>query len=685
MVDNFAPTLSRNNPFIYWIYFVFDQLNPQQRAAVLYLDSPLLVIAGAGSGKTGVITEKIAYLIESAHYDAPNVCAVTFTNKAAREMLARNRARLKKRAHGLTIATFHRLGLMMLERDFAKANRRRGFSIFDQHDSLTLLRELCHNDDDAFLRRMQQQISAFKNANVLPEETASLMIDDETAAQAAKIYCAYCERLQAYNAVDFDDLLLLPTQLLKTDAAVRGFWQEKIRYLFVDEYQDTNNCQYALMQLIVGAGGALTAVGDDDQSIYAWRGAQVKNLQYLQEDYPQLHIIKLEQNYRCHHKILQAANTLIAHNPHLVEKRLWSQLERGDGVCVFAARNDEAEAERIASAIYQQKLRTQAAWQDFAVLYRSNFQARAIEQALRDVSIPYQISGGTSFYEHSEIRDLLAYLRLINNPEDDAAFLRICNVPKREIGTKTLTVLGEYAAKRQCCLFYAATELGLATLLSARAAMSVQQFCQWIEEKQKEAETALPSALLQTVIDEVAYREYIEANEAPAKAEKRWARVEELIAWLVRLEEEERYQSLAGLMRHVLLLDILEHQDKQKDGVQLMTLHAAKGLEFPYVYIAGVEEDLLPHHHCGESEEAIAEERRLLYVGMTRAKFQLTLSYAKQRRHGKNWEASTASRFLQELPEEGIDWQDGRRAIDEQALNEKREEMFSALRQMFEM
>lgn len=658
---------------------LYPHLNPQQYQAVTYLGGPLLVVAGAGSGKTGVITQKIAYLVKNAGYDAKNVFAVTFTNKAAREMAERSRKLLGKDGRGLTISTFHRLGLDMLHREYARIGLRKNFSIFDARDGITLLKELTKSEDDAQLRTVQSRISAFKNANIRPEQALQLQTD-EAGQLAARAYHAYTERLQAYNAVDFDDLLLLPVQLLKTNMEVREYWQMRVRYLLIDEYQDTNDCQYQLLQLLSGASGAFTAVGDDDQSIYAWRGAQPQNLVHLQNDYPQLKTVKLEQNYRCHQKILAAANQLIANNSHIVEKRLWSTLTAGDGIIVTSARNEEDEAELIVRDIHFNQIRRRAQPKDFAILYRSNFQSRLLEQHLREHNIPYKISGGTSFYEHSEIRDLLSYLRLINNPDDDAAFLRVVNTPKRGIGPAALTQLGQYAARRGRPLAACAQEVGFAQEIGAGAYKHLGEFSRWLAAIQRTADASTPAQLLNRIIEDIEYEDYLyELHKEPRKVEKRQERIGQLQAWITRLEEENELTRLDSLMQHLMLMDILDRQEKDVNAVQLMTLHSAKGLEFPHVYIVGCEEGLLPHANSAETDDGIAEERRLMYVGMTRAKENLTISYAKARRKGGQWQTSEPSRFLDELPEDGIDWQDGRAKPDPEAAAQKVKDGFAAI------
>ena len=656
-------------------------LNPQQTEAVRYLGGPLLVVAGAGSGKTGVITQKIAWLVRAAGYPANGIFALTFTNKAAREMGERVRALLGKEARGLHISTFHRLGLDILQKEHLAAGLRRNFTVFDARDGATLVKELSKQEDEAVVRQLQAQISAYKNANISVAAAKSLA-QDEAQVLAAHIYHHYDQRLRAYNAVDFDDLIALPLALLKENDTVRECWQHRVRYLLVDEYQDTNDCQYALLQLLAGAGAAFTAVGDDDQSIYAWRGARPENLAHLHEDYPTLKTVKLEQNYRCHQQILAAANTLIANNPHVVEKTLWSELSAGEGVHVISARSDEAEAEQIVQDIYLRKIRDNKKNSDFAILYRSNFQARIFEQQLRELSLPYKISGGTSFFEHSEIRDLLGYLRLINNPDDDAAFLRVVNTPKREIGAATLAKLGEYAARRQTALSVAAGEVGFANEIGGKPYQNLQTFIQWLQAMQRDADSEPPLEILNRVITDIEYDDYLfELHKAPAKIEVRQKRIEQLRAWIAKLQEE-RFETLDGLMQHLTLLDILDRQEKDEDAIQLMTLHSAKGLEFPVVYIAGCEEELLPHRNSMDSDDGEREERRLLYVGMTRAKETLLLSYAKARRRGAELQTTEPSRFLDELPADGVQWHDGRTPPDPAVEQKKNEDFFAGLQTM---
>ena len=638
------------------------ELNPRQREAVRYLDGPLLVLAGAGSGKTRVITAKIAHLIEQAGVAARHITAVTFTNKAAREMKERVGHLLGAEAsRGLSISTFHTLGLTILRRELEAAGLRRGFTILDEQDVEQLLRELGKRNeaDRDTLQRARWRISAWKNELIEPD-AAIAQAEDDLDAYYAALYGAYQRALRAYNAVDFDDLILLPVKLLDTNPALRERWQNRIRYLLVDEYQDTNGAQYALVRLLVGVRAALTVVGDDDQSIYAWRGARPENLARLREDYPRLRVIKLEQNYRSTGRILRAANTLIANNEHLFDKRLWSELGPGDPLRVITCRDEEDEADRVISEIIHQRFNSGAPYASFAILYRGNHQARPFEKALRTQNIPYFLSGGTSFFARSEIKDVMAYLRLIANPDDDSALLRIINTPRREIGSNTLEALAGYAAERGCNLFAAISELGLDQRLKPRPLSRLRELSAWLGELARSADSQAPVETVRRLLDGIAYRDWLDQTSGNEKAAgRRWENVEELLGWLERLQQnEQRGDSLGSMVNHLSLLDILERQDEEASGdrVVLMTLHGAKGLEFPHVFLVGMEEELLPHRSSIE-EDNIAEERRLAYVGVTRAQRTLVMTYAERRRRAGELTRCDPSRFLQELPADDLRWE----------------------------
>ncbi|MFP4247859.1 MAG: UvrD-helicase domain-containing protein [Halochromatium sp.] len=633
-------------------------LNRRQIEAVRDCQGPLLVIACAGSGKTRVITHKIAHLIGERGLAARSIVALTFTNKAAREMKTRVGQLLKGRAgHGLRIATFHTFGLELLRREIAHGTLRPGFSLVDPQDGEQILKEHLREaglteatSPTAALTR----ISHWKNAMLDPAR-AEQQAEDAFEAGLARLYARYERSLAAYNAVDFDDLILRPVRLLREVPAVREYWQGRIRHLLVDEYQDTNNAQYELVKLLVGPDGAFTVVGDDDQSIYAWRGARPENLARLKDDFPLLKVIMLEQNYRSSGRILALANGLIANNPHLFEKRLWSALGPGERARVLNCRDETHEAERVASEILHGHRTKGRAYGDYAILYRGNHQARPFEKALRALGIPYFLSGGTAFFARAEIKDVMAYLRLIANPDDDAAFLRIINVPRREIGPGTLEKLARVAAQRQSSLFRACADLALAELaepLGERPRRRLAEFKAWIEYYQQRA-SADPIGAVRALIDQSDYHGWLKDNSSSLKAaERRIENLNELIGWLDTLHKDaSREGGLPEMVAHLTLLDVLERQDEADGGdrVSLMTLHAAKGLEFPEVFLVGMEEELLPHRGSIE-DDAIEEERRLAYVGITRARERLNFSLARHRRRYGERVLCEPSRFLAELP-----------------------------------
>ncbi len=629
-----------------------------------YIDGPLLVLAGAGSGKTRVITHKIAYLIAECGIQARHIAAVTFTNKAAREMKSRVSELLKNQnTRGLAVSTFHTLGLNILRQEAPRVGLRSGFSIFDDQDTQELLRETaqraCLSDGD--YTDLLHRVAGWKQAMVGPQQ-ALREAGDARETGAAQCYAQYERSLRAYNAVDFDDLIALPVQLFEQHPEVLERWQGRIRYLLVDEYQDTNAGQYRLVRLLTGARGALTAVGDDDQSIYAWRGARPENLNILRDDFSDLKIIKLEQNYRSAGRILKAANALIANNPHVFEKVLWSKLGYGDPLRIILARDETHEADWVVSELLSHRFRHRNDFRDYAILYRGNHQSRVFEKALREHRVPYFLSGGTSFFSRSEIRDVMAYLRLLANPDDDAAFLRVVNTPRREIGSSTLEKLAGYARERDASLFAAAQELGLEQHLSARAVDRLRRFCTWLDKFAQRAASEETVPLVRELVEAVGYRRWLEDTSSSSKAaERRMQNVDELLEWLQRFCDESDSETGVGeLVARAILMDVLERQEEENtsDRVNLMTLHAAKGLEFPHVFVAGMEEELLPHRTSLE-EENLEEERRLAYVGITRAQRTLTFSLARKRRRYGEWEEREPSRFLAELPADDLEWKGG--------------------------
>ena len=641
-------------------------LNSEQQAAVKQIERPLLVLAGAGSGKTRVITEKIAYLVRQG-LPARHIAALTFTNKAAREMQSRVSKLLHgTQSHGLRVSTFHSLGLDILRKEHKSLGYKAAITLFDEYDKLTVLKSLLAQKTGDYDAKQVEQFAAkigqWKNAFLTPEQAIAV----ETLplnVEIAQVYADYTRCLLAYNAVDFDDLILKPVLLFQANPDVLTKWQNRIRYLLVDEYQDTNLTQYQLVKLLVGTLAKFTVVGDDDQSIYAWRGAQPENLAQLQHDFPRLEVIKLEQNYRSTGRILKVANQLIANNPHVFEKRLWSQLEHGEALRVLAHKNDEVEAMQVVSEIMHHKLMKQTHYKDYAILYRGNHQSRLFEQVLRERNVPYFISGGTSFFAYAEVKDVLSYLRLLSNHEDDAAFLRIVNTPRREIGATTLEKLGAYARERQVSLFAACGEMGLSTRLHDAPRLRLQQFHDWILQKTASLNSVSNKIeLINELLDQMGYSAYLREDSASREtAERRIKNVQELLAWLQRMVEKQTADgdefSLTELVAKVMLLDILERnrEDEVNDEISLMTLHAAKGLEFPHVFLIGVEEKILPHQNSIDAD-SIEEERRLAYVGITRAQRTCTLSYCTHRKQRGILEECLPSRFLDELPAEDLHW-----------------------------
>ena len=626
---------------------MLSKLNPAQREAVQYLDGPLLVLAGAGSGKTRVITHKIAYLVESCGIAAARIAAITFTNKAAREMRERLGKLLPEgRLAGLTASTFHALGARILRQEAKLCRLKANFSILDASDSAAISAGLAGSIDKAQLRSLAGRISNWKNDLVDPEQAAD-QAEDALELAAARAYGDYEKTLRAYQAVDFDDLIAIPARLFQSDAEALARWQGRLHYLLVDEYQDTNHCQYQLLKLLTGSRAALTAVGDDDQAIYAWRGASVENLNLLASQYPQLKVIKLEQNYRSTTNILKAANALIAHNPKLFEKRLWSEHGHGDSVSAAVCRDAEHEAELVVMRLMAHRFDHRGAYRDYAILYRGNHQARAFEQQLRNHKIPYLLSGGQSYFDRAEIKDITSYLRLIANGDDDPAFIRAITTPRRGVGSTTLESLGRYAGSREISLFEAAFEAGADSHVPAKQLAGVREFGEFINRLAWRAAREPAGRLLEDLVAAIGYEEYLFETCEAREAETRWANVRDLIDWLTRKGEDEG-KSLLELTQTIALITLLERQDEDIDAVQLATLHAAKGLEFRHVFLVGVEENILPHRASVDAGN-IDEERRLMYVGITRARFSLHLSWCLRRQQGKEWRNCEVSRFVAEM------------------------------------
>ncbi|MBW7862369.1 MAG: UvrD-helicase domain-containing protein [Rhodocyclaceae bacterium] len=623
------------------------QLNAPQREAIRYLDGPSLVLAGAGSGKTRVITHKIAWLIGECGIHPGNIAAITFTNKAAREMQERVAALTGGRSPGgLTVCTFHALGMKIIRQEAALCGLKPKFSILDAADTVQIVADIATDADRGIAKQLQWQISAWKNALVPPED-AAVLADSELARTAALLYPEYERTLRAYQAVDFDDLIGLPVVLFEQHEAVRERWQNRLRYLLVDEYQDTNRAQYRLLRQLAGTRAAFTAVGDDDQAIYAWRGADVENLKLLKEDYPQLRVIKLEQNYRSSARILHAANTLIAHNEKLFDKKLWSEHGAGEQIVAQAMRDPEHEAESIAMRITAHKFEHRTRFSDYAVLYRGNHQARVLEQHLRNHKIPYVLSGGQSFFDKAEIRDLIAWLRLMVNEDDDLAFIRAITTPRRGIGAGTLEALGRYAGARHVSLFAASFEEGVSEHLNTRQLDLVREFTAFVHQLQTRAVREAADVLLEDFLATLRYEAWLFEHHDPREAESKWSNVRDFVGWLGRKGDEDG-KNLVELTQTIALISMLDKDDPEFDGVQLATLHASKGLEFRHVFLIGVEEGLLPHQSSID-EERVDEERRLMYVGITRAQRSLQISWCERRKAGKDWRPCEPSRFIAEM------------------------------------
>ena len=627
------------------------KLNPQQQEGVDYLDGPCLVLAGAGSGKTGVITQKIAHLINNCGYEPRHILAVTFTNKAAKEMVERVAKIMDgKPQKGLTISTFHSFGVRFLRDEAKHLNLKEKFSILDQDDCFSILQELCATTDKALIKTMQSTISLWKNGRVSPEQALS-EAKDEQELQFARVYANYNATIAAYQAVDFDDLIRLPVELLESNEEVRNRWQAKLRYILVDEYQDTNAVQYQLLRLLTGVRAMFTAVGDDDQAIYAWRGATLDNLKLLQTDFPRLKLVKLEQNYRSTERILNAANAVIAHNPKLFDKKLWSEYGEGDPVRVIPMANEEEEAENVVMRLQAHRISNNAQFSDYAILYRGNHQARVFEQFLRKERIPYVLSGGQSFFERAEIRDIMAYFRLLNNINDDPAFIRAVTTPKRGIGAVALEMLGTYSGRRGVPLFEAVFETGFAQIATQRQIEPLTEFVEFINTFEERARLEEAPEVLDDLIKAIGYEVYLFDQFDERQAQNKWKNVVDFVAWMKRRAEEDD-KKLSEVIQSMVLISMLDKGSEDANSVRLSTLHASKGLEYPHVFLVGIEEGLLPHMSRDEALEdptRIEEERRLMYVGITRARNSLHITWCQKRRRGRDFENREASRFIKEM------------------------------------
>ena len=682
-------------------------LNLAQQDAVNYLHGPCLVLAGAGSGKTRVITHKIARLIQ-AGMDPKRIAAITFTNQAAAEMRERAKGLIGKAAKDVRICTFHALGVHMLRESGEVLGLKPQFSILDSDDVTSILKDAGGSVDAATARQWQWTISAWKNIGLNAEQAEAQAADDNERI-IARIMARYEERLTAYQSVDFDDLIGLPLKLLRDHEDVRSKWQQMMGHILVDEYQDTNATQYEVLKALVGShdpqNSRFTAVGDDDQSIYGWRGATLDNLKKLPVDFPNLKVIKLEQNYRSTSAILRAANNVIGPNPKLFPKNLWSDLGEGEPVRVVDADNEEHEAERTVARIQSLRASSQhKEFRDFAVLYRANHQARVFEQALRRAQIPYKVSGGQSFFDRAEIKDLCGWFRLWVNNDDDPAFLRAVTTPKRGIGHQTLQQLGVFASKYKLSLFEALFSSSLGSVLNARAVGSLHEFGRYLNDLEYRARHTNGAedarAFLTDWLKEIGYEKHLYDSEDNEKvAASRWTNVMEFCDWMaqrcggqiddaagVSLTSEKK--SLLEVAQTISLLSTISEREQDQNVVTLSTLHASKGLEWPHVILAGVTEGMLPfkldegadsvggstreHEASNESiAQRLQEERRLMYVGITRAQRTLAVSWPRRKKKGREMVSAQPSRFIAEM------------ALDQATVKEDPREKLRALRAEF--
>ncbi len=675
-------------------------LNIAQQEAVNYMHGPCLVLAGAGSGKTRVITHKIGRLIQTG-MKADQIAAITFTNKAAAEMRERAKVLIGKSAKGVLICTFHALGVRMLREDGDVLGLKKQFSILDSDDVTSILKDAGGSTDAATARQWQWTISKWKNMG-LNAEMAQAQASGDEENLIARVMGRYEERLTAYQSVDFDDLIGLPLKLLKDHEEVRTKWQQALGHVLVDEYQDTNATQYEVLKLLVGARGRFTAVGDDDQSIYGWRGATLDNLKKLPQDYPNLKVVKLEQNYRSTSAILRAANNVIGPNPKLFPKTLFSELGEGEPVRVVDCDSEEHEADRVVARI--QSLRAEGSlqaegsqhrdWKDFCVLYRANHQAKVFEKAFRKANIPYKVSGGQSFFDRAEIKDLCSWLRLLSNNDDDPAFLRSVTTPKRGIGHTTLGTLGTFATQYKLSLFEALFSNSLGSVLPAKAVGSLHEFGRYLNDLEYRAKQTLGAEDAKTFLlewlKEIDYEKHLYDGEDSEKAAAtRWTNVMDFVDWMSlrcggQIDEtagvivERERKNLLEVIQTIALLSTLSEREGDQNLVTLSTLHAAKGLEWPHVVLAGCVEGLLPfklEDDDGTNTDNIAlrlqEERRLMYVGITRAQRTLAVNWLRRRKKGRDTVAGIPSRFIAEM------------ALDKATVKEDPREKLKALRAEF--
>ena len=641
---------------------VYDTLNKPQKEAVFHTEGPLLILAGAGSGKTRVLTHRIAYLIEEKGVNPWNILAITFTNKAAEEMRQRVDSLVGIGAESIWVSTFHSMCVRILRRYIDRLGYDNRFTIYDTDDQKTLMKEVCRKTDidtKRFKERMLLSvISSAKNEMILPEEFELNAGGDFVQLKIAKVYKEYEAQMRANNALDFDDLLVKTVQLLETQPDVRENYQERFRYIMVDEYQDTNTVQFRLVSLLAGKYRNLCVVGDDDQSIYKFRGANIRNILDFEKEFSDAKVIKLEQNYRSVGNVLEVANSVIRNNKGRKEKTLWTDNEKGEKIRLRQFDTAYDEAQFIAEDIKDETAQG-ANYSDHAVLYRTNAQSRLLEEKIVAMNIPYKIVGGINFYSRREIKDVLSYLKTIDNGKDDLAVRRIINVPKRGIGLTTINRIQESAAARGIGFYDALSAPDLVPGIG-RSASKLDSFAALIEYFKGRSEESGVTDLLTEVIEKTGYTESLEADD-PEELEARVQNIDELVSKAAVYEEScsdrgER-PTLSGFLEEVALVADIDSVAEDRDYVILMTLHSAKGLEFPHVYLAGMEDGLFPSYMSisGDDPEELEEERRLCYVGVTRAEEKLTLTCARMRLVRGERQYNSMSRFIKEMPSALID------------------------------
>lgn len=633
-----------------------EQLNEPQGEAVCHYEGPLLILAGAGSGKTRVLTYRIAYLVREIGVSPLSVLAITFTNKAAKEMKERVDALIERKAEFMWICTFHSACVRILRKEIAALGYETNFVIYDSADQQTLmkhcLKELNIDDRRFPPRAMIAAISQAKN-KLMDAKAYDDKAYDYHRQTVAKVYRLYQQKLKKNNALDFDDLIMKTVQLFERFPEILDQYQERFRYILIDEYQDTNHAQYRLVKLLAGKYRNLCVVGDDDQSVYNFRGADIQNILDFERDYPEAKVVRLEQNYRSTKKILEAANEVIRNNCGRKEKRLWTENPEGSLITCFTAQDEHQEASFVARKILEGHDLRGRAYHDFAVLYRTNAQSRVIEEVLMRNNIPYTIVGGLKFYERKEIKDILAYLRLISNPADGISLQRVINVPRRGIGDTSLAKASAYAAEKGISLFEALAVAPVVPGLTARAVKPMEQFVELVENLRSRSRELPVTALVKEVLDGTGYLRELEAEQS-IEAQTRIENLNEFLSVTAEYDKSQGDKSLEEFLAGVSLVADIDNFDEHSDAVVLMTLHSAKGLEFPVVFLIGMEEGIFPHSRSLQEAAELEEERRLCYVGITRAREDLYLLNAWQRTLYGNYMHNPPSRFVAEIPEQLI-------------------------------